>query len=153
MYTCLSAYQHDFDTLFNTVSWLINQSKGSVTLLSDFNMSGINWDIWTSSVSKEVAFLDYCSQFGLHQLVKEPTREFHTLDLVLVNNMNLIDINSIYLLSTSSTCDHRPIGFEIRRCPPEPKQVKSIHHNFILADYNSINLRVTQFDWVAFSND
>ena len=74
----------------------IDLSKNQIRLAGDFNLSHIDWENRTNAqgntklgLSKQL--LDMANDFGLDQVVREPTRGENILDLFFTSNPSLVE--------------------------------------------------------------
>ena len=100
----------------------VGKKNGNIWLLGDFNLPGLTWTdnipLLKSTLSSKPVyeyFLDLINDFGLCQMVTEPTRHSpdNTLDLFLTSNPTLIqrvDILPGLGDPEKSTCLQRPTG-------------------------------------------
>ena len=75
--------------------------SSDIIIGGDFNQPNVNWTIndiipghWASSSTAQ-ALLNIIAEFGLEQLVREPTREKSILDLMLTNNPSVFSSVSV----------------------------------------------------------
>jgi hypothetical protein len=110
----LNAIQHSKD-LYTFVSCLM-PSRGSVIMCGDFNLPDIDWSVDKSlncyNGTCTGIFLDFCYNFGLHQLVNSPTRADNILNLVLGNDYACI--LNVKVSEPFSTSDHFQVRFDRR---------------------------------------
>lgn len=71
-------------------------SNANVWISGDFNLPGIDWELNTvkpgsTHVDIQEKFIQYLHDYGLQQMVRDPTREGTILDLFLTNNKTLIN--------------------------------------------------------------
>ncbi|KAK6051837.1 hypothetical protein COOONC_10658, partial [Cooperia oncophora] len=107
----------------------------SCALVGDFNLPDIEWasnPTCSSTMSK--SFLDLCSNYGYLQLVKSPTRQGNTLDLILCNDPSLI----------SDVAIHAPIGTSDHCSLSAALQSRHVRRSLTYClDYKMI------FDWIG----
>ena len=112
-------------------------------IVGDFNMSGINWTDGNSSSSVENLLLDAINELGLHQMVRQPTREKNILDLVLCS-----DFDSVYNLQVNETfskADHSYITFSLKI--RQSQDVKRTIYNYKRADWELMRAHAATIDW------
>ena len=97
-------------------------------------------------------FIDFCNQYGLHQLVNSPTRGSSILDVVLTNGYNLVQ--DVVMNDPLVNCDHKYISFFI--AAPLLSHLNSSNkgwwYNFNKADYTGIASVLKLIDWRVSSN-
>ena len=103
---------------------LLNQSLANVptstnlVLCGDFNAPDINWNsvVPLSSYQPSVTLCDLINDFGLIQLVQDPTRVDNILDLLLTNTPAILDHVNV----TDGLCgsDHDSVVFDVCLCRP-----------------------------------
>ena len=128
----------------------------NIILIGDFNLTGVQWDDFHTSVSIEQLFLDTFSNLSLEQLITMPTHvKGNILDLLLANNPQMV--NEISVCSDFLVCksDHFPILFKIKSKTRMKKAVKRKIYNFKRADWDSINSELSNINWdhLLLSND
>ena len=80
--------------------------------IGDFNLPGIDWELFCAPQSiKEQSFINFIHDFGLCQLICEPTRGRNILDLLLVNDPLII--SDVALDVPFCTSDHESFVFKI----------------------------------------
>ena len=66
-------------------------TDNTVFLLGDFNLPDIDWEYYYGPDNVIYnSLLNFITSYGLTQFVKHPTRESHTLDLVLSSSDSII---------------------------------------------------------------
>jgi len=80
------------------------------------------------------------------QYVSDPTRGANLLDLVLCNDLFLIsDCN---VCPPINGCDHNSIEFSVQyKVPPEPEAPSIIVYDFKHADFEGLNMFLSNIDW------
>ena len=86
--------------------------------------------------------MNACAELGLRQVVREPTRGNHLLDLVLTD---LDDLVSVTVLE--SIADHRSVLCELHVGSRPEKKIERIVWQFNKADWNDLNNRLATTDW------
>jgi hypothetical protein len=87
-------------------------SRGATFILGDFNCPSIDWARMcppTGSVDK--LFYDFVISNGYTQCVEDPTRQDHTLDLVITNEPFLISTMNVEMPFSNS--DHNTVKFDL----------------------------------------
>jgi hypothetical protein len=84
------------NALRESLTKIRRSSKGHIWLAGDFNFPSVNWDQLTvdpggsyANLSRQM--LDIANDFGLEQIVREPTRINNTLDLFFTTNPTLVE--------------------------------------------------------------
>ena len=97
-------------------------------------------------------FIDFCNQYGLHQLVNSPTRGSSILDAVLTNGHNIVQ--DVVVNDPLVNCDHKYISFFI--AAPLVSHLNSSNkvwwYNFNKADYAGITSVLKLIDRRVFFN-
>ena len=115
-------------------------------ICGDMNFPGIDW------VSKDLKptsrfpllhqdFLDCLAEYGLQQMVKEPTREENILDLFITNNIS--KVNKVQVIPGIS--DHDAVLVEGDLSPASNKQQKRQVPMYKKAQWNALKEHVKQF--------
>ena len=77
LYRSPSQSQHDFETFTENLELkfekLLQRNSFLVVVVGDFNAKSSNWFCQDKTVFKGDAIENLTSQFGLHQVIKEPT--------------------------------------------------------------------------------
>jgi len=102
--------------------------------MGDFNYPGINWSMLTSH-STGNDFLELVLDCFLQQLVNGPTRLDNTLDLVLINELQVND--KLRILAPLDNCDHNVLLWEMDRCKKMVND-NNMHLCYNQADYVSM---------------
>ena len=78
---------------------LVQKKRGNIWLLGDFNLPKLSWPDNSPVLKPDCSykrvyeyFLDIVNDFGLCQLVTQPTRGGNILDLFLTSNQALVDV-------------------------------------------------------------
>ena len=126
---------------FNFEQMLINIEKASFgvsefVLCGDFNYPKINWDLnYAVGYGNDTCFLNFCSEQGLYQFVREPTHFVENptlLDLVLATDK--INMQRVSVGEPFSSSKHGVISFCIQADVPALFASPS-GFNFRKADY------------------
>ena len=90
-----------------------------IWLAGDFNLPDIDWDLLNAKpggvapgLSKQL--IDITNDFGLEQVVREPTRINNILDLFFTSNPTLVERSSVL----PGICDHDDIPIVTISCKP-----------------------------------
>ena len=114
-------------------------------VVGDMNVHNIEWLAHSSVNSPEGRELhDVCCSHGLHQYVREPTRESHLLDLVLSDCDDLLKVKVIPGLS-----DHKGVLASLQLSAPETVEIKRLCFNYAKADWGSMRDAFKHTDWEA----
>ena len=104
-----------------------------IWLAGDFNLHDIDWDLLNTKsggvvpgLSKQL--IDITNDFGLEQLVREPTRINNILDLLFTSNPTLVERSSV----VPGINDHDGIPIVIISCKPRiikqiPRKIYMYH--------------------------
>jgi hypothetical protein len=92
--------KHSLDELRKSLSKIPDMSNSHVWIGGDFNFPGYDWgkeNIKPGCKHAEITrqFIDMLADFGLSQMVTEPTFYKNTLDLLIVNNPTLVLNNQV----------------------------------------------------------
>ena len=114
--TSITDLRKSLDQIGNTIN-------KHILIAGDFNLPGINWEQNSLTDSCPYAenhrqLINFIDDFGLCQLVKNPTRGENILDLMLVNNMSFV--NRVETLPGLS--DHDAVFTEFDLRPFRPRQ-------------------------------
>jgi Reverse transcriptase (RNA-dependent DNA polymerase)/Endonuclease-reverse transcriptase len=86
-------------------SVLEHDSLKTFLIFGDFNLPNIDWDFSsTAAGARDSEFIDFCLNYGLSQINRQPTRGNNLLDLVLINDPLLV--SEISLCPPFGTSDH-----------------------------------------------
>ena len=106
----------------------------------DFNLPSINWANFESPNDDiHDVFLDFCVQRGLHQMVKECTRDSSCIDLVLTNDV--FTVLNMSVTTPFSTSDHCMVDFELlldQTGSNEARTVTKCYYDYDNADIQSV---------------
>jgi len=111
------------DALNTSLERIAGSTNNTVIIGGDFNFPGWDWQEKTLKpkthfVSLHNRFGDIINNFGLTQIVSEPTRLGNTLDLIITNRPN--QVNSTQILPGIS--DHNGVYTEFDANPMRKKQ-------------------------------
>ena len=86
-------------------------TKGLCIITGDFNCPNIDWRNLAATGGPNSEFLNYCITNGFCQLVTEPTRDSHILDILLVNDpLAVCDVQVAHPICGS---DHNRVEFSL----------------------------------------
>ena len=136
------------DHLINCLNLLSDVVYG-ITICGDFNLPNINWvngfDL-SCLHPLEARLASFVVDNGMSQLVHEPTRLTHILDLLLVNDpLSVCDVN---LSSPFSTSDHNSITWLMWHPIAVSKRPAVTHFNFHRCNYGAMNTYLSQINWI-----
>ena len=116
--------------------------------MGDFNLDTIDWDSHTSSNNLHKGFLDTFLDWGLSQLINQPTHKLgNTLDLLLTDCPDIISGVKVLESSEFINSDHSAITFTIKTKVPRLSSKKRKIYNYNKADWNSINSDLRYTNW------
>ena len=122
--------------------------NGSAIICGDFNFPSIDWStdncLYCSKSTCSGIFLEFYYAHGMRQIVTEPTRVDHTLDLVFCNDDNCV--LNCKVLEPFSTSDHNQICFDILYNTAMPHYEFS-SHDFNHADWIQIKAHLEGVDF------
>ena len=124
----------------NSISKLSSYATGAIVLGGDFNLPG--WDWASETIKPKCSRVDihnrvkeiFCDN-NLMQLVKEPTRETNTLDLLVTNNPTLINRTQVL----PGISDHDVVFTEIDVSPKKNVQKPRKIPLYKKADWERLN--------------
>ena len=125
-----------------------------VLLCGDFNLPAIDWSVSfpTSSDRSSSRFCDILKDFFLFQLIRDPTRGNHILDLLLTNDTNLV--SSLQLCDNLPGTDHDAVFFTLSVLPPKQKTVHRVLYNYKRTDFDTFRASLLTVPWnLAVSDD
>lgn len=113
-------------------------------IAGDFNYPGIDWKTLSitaqSNRAEHLGFLQCLHYHHLTQVVHEPTRGNHTLDLILTNNPALARVHILEEIS-----DHRAIHCSITAPGFDKRKITKEILNYAQADTEKMNRMLQQF--------
>lgn len=128
---------------------LILEVDDNCIITGDFNFPNIDWETGTSD-SKGKRFLEVCREKSLEQLVYFPTHSRgNTLDLVLTDTDNVINVEDVGRLGKS---DHCMLMIETQ-FDGNVNETDQMMPNWSKADINSIRQTLSNIDWRADMNN
>ena len=153
VYAVPNIYVEELTCLLGILSRYIDSFDGISIICGDFNMPTISWgSLLATGDLRHHLFIDFCKQYGLHQLVNSPTRGSSILDVVLTNGHNIIQ--DVVVNDPLVNCDHKYISFFI--AVPLVSHLNSSNkvwwYNFNKADYAGIASVLKLIDWRVFFN-
>lgn len=148
-----SAAQSEYLSAFLAPLQQLLSTKIPFALFVDANFPQINWSRLSASSGLAQRFLDFCTDSGLAQLVKSPTRGDNTLDLVLSSHPDsflecTVSPNRFFSDHDEVCISARP--FKSRKAPIEATPAP--FRNFRMANYSAISSFIASTDW-AFIDD
>ena len=116
----------------------------------DFNLPDIDWDILNTKSGGVVPVLskqliDITNDFGLEQVVREPTRINNILYLCFTSNPTLVERSSV----VPGICDHDGIPIVIISC--KPRIIKQIPRKIYM--YHTTDLQALKIDLIKWSDE
>ena len=142
--------------LRDSLNKLLDQKPGIISA-GDFNLPAIQWEegmgcIQSSSTYRNdvnYLFIETINDSGLEQLVTQPTRNNHILNLVLTSQPDLInDVNVVPGIS-----DHEAVTFKIKFSPTTPPSKLRKVYQYHKANTNSILEEMNHFLSTFLSQD
>ena len=130
-----------------TLSW---KNPFLLVAIGDFNAKSKVWYCNDNTTSQGKALENVTSQFGLHQVIKEPTHILHNssscIDLIFASQPNLIIESGVHP-SLHPNCHHQLIyaKFNLQIYYPPLYYKKVCHYND--ANTELIRRAVDQFNW------
>lgn len=123
----------------------------NVLLCGDFNLPLIDWTVSlpTSTDRSSSSFCDILKDFSLSQLVKDPTRGSHILDLLLVNDPNLV--SCLQLCDNLPGTDHDAVFFKLSVLPPKQESVHRVLYNYKKTDFDTFRASLSSIhgNWLS----
>ena len=124
------------------------KSIKSHILMGDFNLNKTAWPDAITSSGLEKDFIDMFNDFGLEQLITEPTHiDGNTLDILLCNKPHIL--SNIEVMPRDSICSspHYSIKFKVKLNCKRLKSTKRKIYNLKKADFKSINHELIHVPW------
>ena len=123
-----------------------NNPNHTIIVGGDFNLPDINWEhncVSASSSKKKLhdSFLSTLADHNLSQMVTEPTREDHILDLMLTNNPSII--KSVHILPGVS--DHEFVLSDSNLAPSYTRKLPRKIHLFSKANWAEVRQKISDF--------
>ena len=111
-------------------------------VLGDLNVHSQRWLKYSSGETVEGAHLfDICQRGGLKQLVSEPTRQSHLLDLVLA------DVKHCSARVIPGVSDHKAVVVNVSFKVPTSEEHERVVWRYREADWQLLNGRIEDFQW------
>lgn len=131
--TFYRAPNSDLKPLEDLRTCLSSITTTDLLIAGDFNLSGFDWTTNqpTKASERHILLSDITRDNFLYQLVDEPTREHHILDVVLTTNIDLI--NNLEVGEPFS--DHISITFTGSTCSYQQRISKNENYAFNKADW------------------
>ena len=112
LYRLPSQTQDEFEKFPDKLLLNLGTCPFLVVAIGDFNAKSKSWYINDSTTSQGNVLEDITSQFGLQQIIKEPTHILDNssscIDLIFTSQPNLIIESGVYL-SLHPNCHHQVI--------------------------------------------
>ena len=125
------------EKIYKQLSKILNDYKGKIVFLGDFNFPNIDWVLRSSSVGIENKFIELLDNHFINQHVNKPTRFNNILDLVLSNH--LVNITNIDIGENVSTSDHNIVRFELEINNVKIQKTNKKKLNFAKANFSRMN--------------
>ena len=154
LYRSPSQFQYEFETFSNNFEMnlevLSQKNPFLLTVLGDFNAKSKNWYNQDKTSFEGSTIENITSQFGLHQLINEPTHLLQNssscIDLIFTSQPNLVIESGVHP-SLHPNCHHQIIfaKFNLKICypPPYPREV----WHYKEADTDLIRRALNEFNW------
>jgi len=122
----------------------------TVILCGDVNVPHVSWSVSSPYSPSRVASVmcDIAQDFSLQQLVPEPTRGAHTLDLLLTNNPDRI--SNVRVVDGLPGADHEAVDFVVELAPPRSSAERRIVYDFKRADFEMFRDRLSAIPWTSY---
>jgi hypothetical protein len=156
------------DQLRESLSKINTSRGGQIWLAGDFNFPGIDWESQSLKPNAQYAILsrqmlEIAADFGLDQVVTEPTRINNILDIFLTNNASLVErcwvspgisdhdgIPTIIINSKPRVVRHKPrkiYDYKKANISSIKSELKEFSDKFISSDIpNSVNVLFDKFN-------
>ena len=125
-----------------------------LVLCGDFNVPDIDWSMTTPKVQSFVnsTFCDIVSDNFLTQLVHQPTRGDHILDLIFTNHLNCV--SSIEVVDNLPGTDHDAVEFVVSSSVVNV-QPDRVLYNYTKADFSEYLEVLSRVPWdcIPFDSD
>ena len=154
LYRLPSGGQDDVETVTEnfemSLEKIAQRNPFLVVVVRDFNAKSSNWFCHDKTKFEGAAVGNLTSQFGLHQVIKEPTHILDTSplcnDLIITSQPNLIIESGVYL-SLHSYCYYQIIfaKFNLEIVYPPP-YVREVWH-YKDANIELIRREINEFNW------
>ena len=160
LYRSPSQSQDDFETFSDnfelTLETLAQKSSFLTTIIGDSNAKSSNWYSHDKTSFEGSTIESITSQFGLHQLINEPTHLLQNssscIDLIFTSQPNIVVESGVHP-SLHPNCHHQIIfaKFNLKIYYPPPYLREVWHYKEANADL--IKRAISNFNWEkAFSN-
>ena len=122
-----------------------------VIILGDFNLPDVNWLTMSGSSESSQTFCDFVFDFGLVQLVDEPTHmKGNILDLILTNVPSHISNVAVQNEATPISTDHFAIYFSLSGVDHGSANLKcKTTYDYTKTDMESLNSYLLDYDFSA----
>ena len=135
--------------LRESINKIKQTNNEQIWLAGDFNLPDIDWDLLntkpggvTPGLSKQL--IEIANDFGLEQVVREPTRINNILDLFFTSNPTLVERSSV----VPGISHHDGIPIVITSC--KPRIIKQIPCKIYL--YHKADLQALKIDLIKLSD-
>lgn len=145
-----SADQTDdfIDSLNSSLSSLSYSQNQSMILLGDFNDRCTAWESDHRDSELGLKLYNLVKSFNLFQLITQPTRNDHLLDLLITDSPGyFMDVDT---LPPIDNLDHSIIQGLFKVVHPKPQVVKRKIWQYNLANFDSLNNLLLLHDWDNF---
>ena len=136
--------------LCESINKIKRTNNEQIWLAGDFNLPDIDWDLLNTKprgvapgLSKQL--IEITNDFGLEQVVGEPTRINHILDLCFTSNPTLVERASV----VPGISDHDGIPIVATNC--KPRIIKQIPRKIYM--YHKADLQVLKIDLIKWCNE
>ncbi|CAB4040147.1 Hypothetical predicted protein, partial [Paramuricea clavata] len=120
-----------------------------IVVLGDFNLPDMNWNTNSSTNNGTGQLYDNFTKAirdnFLWQLVDQPTRKEHILDLVLTNIPH--KISNLEIFDDTISTDHKLIEFYLDFNIPKRNKISKSVFNFKKAKWNELKIALTSASW------
>lgn len=140
----------EFINLLNDIKILADQFK--IVIIGDFNRSKIKWtgNEYFAPNSAESYLMEFMNTLDINQIVRQPTRGNHILDLIFIGkkmeyyNIEVLD-PPINHKTGKPVSDHRQIRFKT----PIKLNIEVLipKLNYFKSNYPTINWKMNQINW------
>ena len=127
---------------------VLTDKKGTIMVLGDFNLPKLTWIEYEPSLRQDCArgpvydsFTDILDDFSLIQMVTQPTRQDHILDLFLTTNPTLVtDVTILPGLG-----GHNIVSAVVAVKPTQTKQKRWKIHLYGKADWTKFRSKMKEY--------
>ena len=133
------------DYLTGCFESIYNEFKCPFVLLGDFNDACCNWNDSHEKSKVGLSLYNLIHSHHLSQLINEPTREDHLLDLLITNCADLV-VNS-GVGDPLDQLDHLPINGCIKFSHEKPKSFKKFVRSYNIDNLNNLYKTLSTIEW------